>query len=147
MSIHMGLVMCAVAIIPFAPPTPIRFNLSGAGGNLKTHSPASHIILSCRAIYILLAACYSLSQLHSLYTCTLSRAMPMYSTEIHFVWRRQHSVSLRHDKMKIKQIDYRARVLPSRSFVKEKLTAVEIQLTMQRCLDSIVSKKKMLFSN
>ena len=44
--------------------------------------------------------------------------------------------------MKIKQIDYRARVLPSRSFVKEKLTAVEIQLTMQRCLDSIVSLKK-----
>ena len=97
MSIHMGLMMCAVAITPFAPPTPVRFNLPGAGGNLKTHSPASHIILNCGAIYILLAARYSLSQLHSLYTCILSRAMPMYSTEIHFVWRRQHSVSLRHD--------------------------------------------------
>ena len=89
-------VMYTVAIIPFAPPTPVRVSLSGAGGNLKTQSPAVYIIVNCRAIHSSRGLLSSFSTTLTVYMHAV-KATPMYSTEIHFMWRRQHSVSLRHD--------------------------------------------------
>ena len=95
-AIYMGYINGAVVGIPFAPPTLGRFYLPSAGVWLKLSR--LHITLSwIIELYILFAACYSLCQLHSLYSCILSRAVPMYSAEIHLVWRRQHSASLSHD--------------------------------------------------
>ena len=71
MSLYMGYVKCAVAIIPFAPPTPVRFNLSGAGGDLKTHSPASNIILNCGAIHSLRGLLLSLPTTFTVYMHTV----------------------------------------------------------------------------
>ena len=88
--------MYTVAIIPFAPPTPVRVSLSGAGGNLKTQSPAVYIIVNCRAIHSSRGLLSSFSTTPTVYMHAV-KATPMYSIEIHFMWRRQHSVSLRHD--------------------------------------------------
>ena len=70
-NLYMGYVKCAVAIIPFAPPTPVRFNLSGAGGDLKTHSPASNIILNCGAIHSLRGLLLSLPTTFTVYMLTV----------------------------------------------------------------------------
>ena len=64
-------VMYTVAIIPFAPPTPVRVSLSGAGGNLKTHSPASNIILNYGAIHFLRGLLLSLPTMFTVYMHTV----------------------------------------------------------------------------
>ena len=57
-AIYMGYVVYAVVVIPFAPPTPGRFNLPGAGVILKLSG--LHITLSwINELYIFFAACYS----------------------------------------------------------------------------------------
>ena len=91
-----GYLLYTVACTPFAPPTPVRLSLSGAGGNLKTQSPAVHIIFNYRATHSPRGLLSSFSTTLTVYMHAV-KATPMYSTEIHFMWRRQHSVSLRHD--------------------------------------------------
>ena len=138
--------MYTVACIPFAPPTPVRLSLSGEGGDLKTQSPAVHIIFHCRAIHSSRGLLSSFSTTLTIYMHAV-KATPMYSTEIHFMWRRQHSVSLRHDT-NVKQNKLTTELefyLPALSSKRNR----PLQKFSCQCNDVQIASylKKMLFAN